>query len=87
MGRSIRVSLYRLLVAACLLAAEPVRAAGNQIKLATLQPRGTSVHKILQEMGEQWRKSTGGGVQLTIYPDGIMGSEGAVVSRMRLGQL
>jgi TRAP-type C4-dicarboxylate transport system substrate-binding protein len=85
--RSARVLLSWLLVTACVFAVEPVRAAGNHIKLATLQPRGTSVHKILQEMGEQWRNAPGGGVQLTIYPDGIMGSEGAVVSRMRLGQL
>jgi TRAP-type C4-dicarboxylate transport system substrate-binding protein len=73
--------------AAWLLAGDPARAAANHIKLATLQPRGTSVHKILQEMGDQWLRAPGGGVQLTIYPDGIMGSEGKMVSRMRLGQL
>jgi TRAP-type C4-dicarboxylate transport system substrate-binding protein len=38
-------------------------------------------------MGEQWRQAPGGGVQLTIYPDGTMGSEADMVSRMRLGQL
>jgi TRAP-type C4-dicarboxylate transport system substrate-binding protein len=38
-------------------------------------------------MGDQWRQAPGGGVQLTIYPDGTMGSEADMVRRMRLGQL
>jgi TRAP-type C4-dicarboxylate transport system substrate-binding protein len=38
-------------------------------------------------MGEQWRQAPGGGVLLTLYPDGVMGSEADMVRRMRLGQL
>jgi TRAP-type C4-dicarboxylate transport system substrate-binding protein len=38
-------------------------------------------------MGEQWRQAPGGGVLLTIYPDGTMGSEADMVRRIRLGQL
>jgi TRAP-type C4-dicarboxylate transport system substrate-binding protein len=38
-------------------------------------------------MGEQWRQAPGGGVLLTVYPDGVMGSEADMVRRMRLGQL
>jgi TRAP-type C4-dicarboxylate transport system substrate-binding protein len=38
-------------------------------------------------MGEAWRQAPGGGVLLTIYPDGTMGSEADMVRRMRLGQL
>jgi len=41
----------------------------------------------LQAMGEQWRQAPGGGVLLTVYPDGTMGSEADMVRRMRLGQL
>jgi len=62
--------------------AEPVK-----VRLGTLAPKGSSYTKHLQAMGEQWRSAPGGGVQLTIYADGTMGSEADMVRRMRLGQL
>lgn len=58
-----------------------------KIRLATLAPKGSSYTRHLQSMGEEWRKAPGGGAQLTIYPDGTMGSEADMVRRMRLGQL
>ncbi len=60
--------------------------AAQRIRLGTLAPQGSSYHRILQEMGEQWRVRTNGGVQLTVYA-GTMGSEPELVRRMRLGQL
>ena len=63
-------------------AAKPVR-----VKLATLAPKGTSFHLILQEMGEKWKAAPDGGIQLTMFTDGSMGSEGDMVRRIRLGQL
>jgi len=63
-------------------AAEPVK-----VRMGTLAPKGSSYTKHLQAMGEQWRSAPGGGVQLTIYADGTMGSEADMVRRMRLGQL
>ncbi len=62
--------------------AEPVR-----VRLGTLAPKGSSYVKHLQAMGEKWRSAPDGGVQLTIYADGTMGSEADMVRRMRLGQL
>jgi TRAP-type C4-dicarboxylate transport system substrate-binding protein len=58
----------------------------ERIRLGTLAPRGTSFHQILLEMGEEWSRLPGN-VQLTIFPDGTMGTEQAMVGRMRLGQL
>jgi len=58
-----------------------------RVRLGTLAPRGSSYYKHLQAMGEKWRQAPGGGVQLTIYPDGTMGGEADMVRRMRLGQL
>src|SRR5271157_331191 len=58
-----------------------------KVRLGTLAPRGSSYYKHLQAMGEQWRQAPGGGVALTIYPDGTMGGEADMVRRMRLGQL
>jgi len=73
-------------LAACLFTA-PAQAQRNRIKLGTQAPRGTSMHKTLQQLAEQWRTAPGGGVQLVIYPDGTMGSEADMVRRMRIGQL
>ena len=58
-----------------------------KLRLGTLAPRGSSYFKHLQAMGEKWRQAPGGGVLLTIYPDGTMGTEADMVRRMRLGQL
>ena len=59
----------------------------KRVKLATLAPKGTSFHHILLVMGEEWRQAPGGGVALTVYTDGTMGSEADMVRRMRVGQI
>jgi TRAP-type C4-dicarboxylate transport system substrate-binding protein len=56
----------------------------QSIRLATLAPTGTSMHKSLLKMGNTWKKA---GVRLTIYPDGKMGGEADMVKRMRVGQI
>jgi TRAP-type C4-dicarboxylate transport system substrate-binding protein len=58
-----------------------------RIKLATAAPRDTSYHTILKEMGEAWRKASGGQVELVIYPGGNQGSEADMVRRMNIGEL
>jgi TRAP-type transport system periplasmic protein len=62
-------------------------AAATRIDLATLAPRGSSPHQILQTMGEKWRKASNGSVTLNIFPDGVQGGEAAVVRRMNVGSL
>jgi len=57
------------------------------IKLATLVPAGSPWHDLLQEMGEEWQKVSNGQVELRIYPGGTAGDEGAMVRKMRIGQL
>jgi len=85
-------AIRRVLLTAALLSAPLAKPpAGAQqepmrIRLGTMAPQGTSYHRILQEMGERWRTATNGQVQVTIYA-GTMGSEAALVRRMRLGQL
>lgn len=65
----------------------PARAAPMVIKMATLAPEGSSWYKVLQTMGEGWRKATNGAVTLRIYPGGVSGDEEAVIRKMRVGQL
>lgn len=64
-------------------AAEP----SVKLRMATLAPKGTSIHQAMLEMAEKWRIIPCGGVGLTIYSDGTMGDEPDIVRRMRIGQL
>lgn len=61
--------------------------AQTRIRLATLLPQGSSQYHALEEMGQQWKATTGGATVLTIYAGGTMGGEEDVVRRMRAGQL
>jgi TRAP-type transport system periplasmic protein len=77
-----------LLLVVSLLGLVPASAKGQtRIRLATLLPRGSSQYHALEEMGQQWRAISGGGITLTIYADGTMGSEEDTVRRMRIGQI
>ncbi len=57
------------------------------IKLATLAPEGSAWYRILEQMGEDWRKATDGAVTLRIYGGGVVGDEKAMIRKMRVGQL
>jgi TRAP-type transport system periplasmic protein len=58
-----------------------------KIPLGTLAPRGSSFYSALAEMKEKWRNASGGAVDLIIYPDGVQGSEAAMVRMMRARSL
>ncbi len=79
-----RAALF--LLAACLL----VPSAPAQrvlIKMGTIAPDGSPWHQILVQMGQQWRKISGGKVTLRIYPGGVLGDEPDMIQKMRIGQL
>ena len=57
-----------------------------KIKLTTLAPRGSSYYKILNKMGDEWKKISDGSIRLIIYPGGIQGGEAAMVDRLRIDQ-
>jgi TRAP-type C4-dicarboxylate transport system substrate-binding protein len=87
--RTVRIAAAAVLLAALLPSAshQAAPAPAAKVKLATLAPRGSSFHKTLLAMGEKWRSAPGGGVALTVYPDGAMGGEADVVRKMRIGQV
>lgn len=58
-----------------------------RIKVATLAPRGSMYHRVLQEIGEEWRNAQGPGAKFIVYPDGSQGGERDVVRRMQIGQI
>ncbi|HSP05957.1 MAG TPA: TRAP transporter substrate-binding protein DctP [Acidobacteriota bacterium] len=55
--------------------------------MATLAPKGSSWHLILQQMAEKWKAVSGGRVTLTLYPGGVAGDDQDVVRKMQLGTL
>ena len=86
---SISRSVSAALLAAILLAlpVAPASGAPMVVKMATLAPEGSSWFKVLQDMGEEWRKASGGAVTLRIYPGGVAGDEDAMIRKMRIGQI
>ena len=70
-----------------LLFCAPAHAETITIKLATLAPEGTTWYNGLRQMGDRWSEISGGQVQLKIYPGGVVGNEGTMVRKMRIGQL
>lgn len=82
--------LLKTLALCAFLAATPLMAApssGVTLKMGTLAPEGSSWHLILKDMGEKWKTAPGGGVQLKIYPGGVLGDEPVVIQKMRIGQI
>ena len=79
--------LIGLSITALLLLCAAGHAQNAHVKMATIAPKGSSWHLILQEMGEQWKTTSGGRVRLTLYPGGVAGDDGDVVRKMRLGTL
>ncbi len=82
--KSIAIGVALLLA---LLRPPSARADEVVIKLGTLAPNGSSWHTLLKEMGQTWSQLSGGKVKLRIYPGGVVGSEGDMVKKMRVGQL
>lgn len=58
----------------------------TRIKLTTLAPKGSSFHKALLEMGQEWKEASDGQIDLVIYAGGIQGGESAMVERMTINQ-
>src|SRR5690348_17369092 len=57
------------------------------IRLGTLVPKGSPWHEILLNMGEEWKKASGGKIELRIYPGGEQGDEPEMVQKMRIKKL
>jgi TRAP-type C4-dicarboxylate transport system substrate-binding protein len=77
----------RVLAALAVLLATPAQAQSTTVKVATIAPKGSIYHRVLQEMGEAYRKASGPQSRFLIYTDGIQGTEADTVRRMRVGQL
>jgi TRAP-type C4-dicarboxylate transport system substrate-binding protein len=80
-------SIVHALALAAALALPNAAGADVVIKLGTLAPSGSTWHTLLKEMGQKWEQASGGKVKLRIYPGGVLGNEGDMIKKMRIGQL
>jgi len=79
-----RLAVLTGLWALCLV---PASAATTTLKISTIVPAGTSFMQQMREAGEAIREQTDDRVQLKLFPGGVMGSDQAVLRKMRIGQL
>jgi len=77
--------MARLLIA--FLVATVVLSAQTVIRLGTIIPKDSPWHSILLNMGEQWKKASGGKIELKIYPGGEQGDEPEMVQKLRIHKL
>lgn len=79
----------RLLLAATPLLALGAAAADRSVtlKVATVAPKGSIYHRVLQDVGEKWKAAEGANAQFVVYTDSAQGPEAETVRRMRIGQL
>jgi TRAP-type C4-dicarboxylate transport system substrate-binding protein len=76
----------RAALAGALLVSGPVHAV-ETLKIATSVPAGTSFVKELRAADRTIRERTEGRVELKLFPGGVMGSDSAVLRKIRIGQL
>jgi TRAP-type C4-dicarboxylate transport system substrate-binding protein len=69
------------------LAASTANAQEVRLKIATMAPDGTIWMKGLQKAADEIEKRTEGRVSFRFYPGGTMGTDSAVLRKIRIGQL
>src|SRR5260370_41273304 len=79
--------LFIIRVIAALLLCSAILPAQTIIRLGTMVPKGSRWHDILLNMGEEWKKASGGKVELKIYPGGEQGDEPEMVQKIRIKKL
>ena len=70
-----------------LLIAPTVGAQSVRLKIATMAPDGTIWMKGLQKAADEIKERTEGRVSFRFYPGGTMGTDSAVLRKIRIGQL
>lgn len=81
--------LRRIFIAAfCVFLAYPSQAAKETVlKIASLAPDSTIWMQEFRDSAEQIKEATQGRVKIKFYPGGVMGTDQAVLRKIRIGQL
>jgi TRAP-type C4-dicarboxylate transport system substrate-binding protein len=84
-----RPAIARMVAAAACAAFLSSGAARPEVRIVmgTVAPTDSPWHKVLRQMGEDWKKASNGEVTLKILADGSLGDELAMVQKMRAGVL
>jgi TRAP-type C4-dicarboxylate transport system substrate-binding protein len=80
-------TLFPVLIGAIALMPSEASAKKVKIKLGTLAPEGSPWHNGLLRLSQRWKKLSNNQVEIKIYPGGVLGDEGDMVRKMRVGQL
>ena len=83
MTRSVRSIALTLVALAALGRLE----AKTEIRMGTLAPADSPWHRVLVQMGQEWREITNGEVTIKIFPGGVIGDESAMLQKTRVGLL
>ena len=57
------------------------------LKIGSIAPRNSPWDKALNEIAAEWKRISGGRIQMKIYPGGITGTEGDSLRKVRVGAL
>jgi TRAP-type C4-dicarboxylate transport system substrate-binding protein len=76
-----------IIFASATLAIGPTTGAKTEIRMGTLAPADSPWHRVLVQMGQEWRDISGGEVTLRIFPGGAPGDESAMLQKARVGLL
>ena len=84
-----RLSRFTLLLLAVLAAmsAFPSAQSTVRIRMGTIVPKGSLWDESLQYIRQEWRRISGGSVQVTIYSGGVLGDEVEMVRQIRQGRI
>jgi TRAP-type C4-dicarboxylate transport system substrate-binding protein len=82
---SLRLAALTLVAFTCGIGSVAMAAEKSELRIATVAPAGSSFHKRLQTLGNEWSRGPGG-VSMNIYA-GTQGGELQIVRRMRVGQI
>ena len=63
------------------------QAQSKTFKIATIAPNGSFWMNMMKQGAKEIKKETGGRVKFKFYPGGVMGSQGIVLKKMKIGQL
>jgi TRAP-type C4-dicarboxylate transport system substrate-binding protein len=82
-------ALYGIVLAALILMTTGGDAVSQTtvIKLATLAPDGSAWTEIFNDLNAELKEKTNNGVQLKIYPGGVLGDEKDMIRKMFVGQI
>lgn len=81
-----RILLSAVAIGVALAAVPPVAPAQTVVKLVTLAPNGSVLHRILEDQAAEWNQVSDGRVEVLLYAGGVAGDDPDMVRKLRLGQ-